>query len=275
MQKQAALHQQKHAASRRRRVFFTILFFLMVGGFFVLIRQPFLRIQSIEISGTGLVDRQEVADFVSKKITGYRYFIIPRDSLIFIKKDVLEEKILEAFPRLSSVVVHKTRSMKITITEPVFESMYCKLDQVTADLIGCVLLHTNGKAAGVAPDYSYAPIFAFYSSNSEIVLGKTMISPDEISRIAGLQNEISSYGMPTYGFIYGAEYDEMILSTGEDFKTLPRIRLLSGAKANDIHATLGTAIEDAAVKKLLLEKLDNLEYVDLRFDGQVVYKKRD
>ncbi len=86
----------------------------------------------------------------------------------------------------------------------------------------------------------------------------SVISVDELARIDTLRSEITSYGMPTYGFVYGAAYDEVLLDTGENFATLPRIRM-----------------EDAAVKKLLLERLDELEYVDLRFDGQVVYKRRD
>jgi len=273
MQKQAALHERRHAQSRRRRTFITIIFILLVVGFFIVIREPFLRASSVRVSDSGLVDARAVEAFVSQKISGYRFFLIPRDSLLFLDKDVLGEAILTSFPRLSSAVVHKGRVLHIVTTEPVFETMYCKLELGVPT--GCALLHTNGKAGSVAPHYSYAPIFAFYSESANLTLGTSVIGIDEIARIDTLRSEITSYGMPTYGFVYGATYDEVLLDTGENFATLPRIRILPGVTKDKIHQTLGVAMEDAAVKKLLLERLNELEYVDLRFDGQVVYKRRD
>lgn len=274
-QKQAVLYERREAGARRKRILFFIIFLILVSSFFYLIRKPFLRVHSVNVVSSGLVDATEVQDFVNLKLSGYKYFIIPNNSLIFLKKENLQNKILEAFPRLSGVTIYTGQILKVDIKEPVFQTMYCGLDNNSNVNADCALLHINGKAGSFAPHYSYSPLFTFFSGRtSPVVLGEQMIDPTEIKRITDLRYEINSYGMETYGYVYGADYDEILLDTGYDFKDLPRIRLLPGSLDTDIHKTLGISLEDPVVKKLLLDKLDDLAYIDLRFEGQVVYKKK-
>ena len=273
-QKQINLRMQNHQAGRRHRIIFWIFFIVLAIGFFYVIRQPAFRIQSVSVNGSGLVEPKDVKEYVSKKITGYKYFLIPRDSLVFLKKQNLINDIFQEFPRLSSITVQKGKKLNIVISEPIFKNLYCTLDPDSGFPGGCVLMHENGKAGSIAPRYSYAPLFSFYSSGINPILGTVVVHPNEIIRVRTLEAEVVSYGMPVYGYIYGQGYDEILLDTGESFLLLPRIRILSGTKPEEIKKTLGVAVEDIAVKKLLLERLDELEYVDLRFDGQVVYKRR-
>ncbi len=274
-QKQAVLYERREAGARRKRIFFFIIFIILVVSFFYLIRQPFLRVHSVNVVGYGLVDDYQVKEFVNSKIAGYKYFIIPNDSLIFIKKENLQNKILESFPRLSDVNIYVGKVLKIETQEPVFQTIYCGLDNNLKVSSKCVLIHLNGKAGSFAPDYAYMPLFTFFSGrDSQITLGEQIIDPTEIKRITELRYEINSYGMDTYGYVYGADYDEVLLDTGYEFSDLPRIRLLPNATSKDINLTLGVSINDPVVKKLLLEKIDDLSYIDLRFEGQVVYKKK-
>ncbi len=274
-QKQAVLYERREAGARRKRIFFIIIFLLLVVSFFYVIRKPFLRVRSVSVVGNGLVDNTEVQKFVENKISGYKYFLIPRNSILFIKKDILQKEIVKNFPRLSSAVVHTGNNLKIEIGEPVFQTMYCPLDGSNKPSISCALLHSNGVAGSIAPKYPYMPLFTFFSSGGAVpILGQQIIDPTEIVRITKLGDEISSYGMPVYGFVYANGYDEILLDTGDEFANLPRIRVLNGATDKDIHLTLGIALEDPIVKKLLLDNLNSLAYVDLRFDGQVVYKKK-
>lgn len=274
-QKQAVLYERREAHSRRKRILFFIIFIILLVSFFYLIRKPFLRVHNVNVSSSGLVDSNEVQDFINLKISGYKYFVIPNDSLIFIKKEKLQDEILKSFPRLSTVETYIGHTLKVELKEPFFETMYCGLDIQSQVDSNCALLHLNGKAGSFAPQYSYSPLFTFFSGRtSPIVLGEQIIDPSEIKRITDLRYEIDSYGMNTYGYVYGADYDEILLDAGYEFKDLPKIRLLPQATDKDIRLTLGVSLEDPVVKKLLLEKLDDLAYIDLRFDGQVVYKKK-
>ncbi len=271
--RQAVLHEKNRIRARRKRIFFTFLFLLITVGFFVAIRKPFLRISSIEVSGNTLTSPRDIKSFVDTKVTGYKFFLIPNNSIIFLEKKDLQSEILKKFPRLSSATISGTRDVKIVITEPVFDSMYCEiLDGVPNK---CALLHTGGKVGSVAPVYSYPPFFTFYKESALGQVGEVAISIDEIDRIRLLRQEIESYGIRVIGFVYGAEYDEILLDTGSNYSDLPRIRLTSGVNRQDIVKTLGSAIKDDNVKKLLLDELPNLEYIDLRFSGQVVYRKKD
>lgn len=272
--KQATLLAKRHAAKRRKRTFFLLLFFVLAVFFFWVIRQPFLRINEVKIQGSTLVSAAEVERYVKARISGYRYFVFPRNSILLISKDQLRADIMKEFPRLSEVSIGIGQRMNVAISEPIFESMYCSLSADTGLPTECVLLHPDGKAGSIAPVYSYPPFFAFYSTGYQApALGARILSREEIDRVNGLKDEIVSYGIPVYGILYGAGVDEVLLDTGEDFKTLPRIKLLPGAKRDEVGKTLGIAIKDSSVSKLI-ENIYELSYIDLRFNGQVVYKKR-
>jgi hypothetical protein len=273
--KQAELHAQRHARAKRRRIFFTVIFFVLVVSFFYVIRQPFLRVNSITISGNTLVDINEVKSFTENKILGYRYLLIPRNSILFLHRDDLESQVLNKFPRLSKVTIVGARDLNMTVYEPVYTKMYCNLVGEEKDTPqNCALLHTDGKLGSLAAKYSYSPFFTFYKAEDALPeLGKNVLNEAELNRVSLIQNEVESYNIPVIGFVYGTDYDEVLLNTGSSFDTLPRIRILPGATSVDISKTLGIAARDAVVKKLLVENIRDLDYVDLRFSGQVVYKK--
>lgn len=273
--KQAMLLARRKSASRRRRSLFAFLFAVLLVGFFILIRQPFLRIHTVVVSGSTLVSTDEVKRYVEQKISGYRYFIFPKNSILLMDKVRLQDEIKSAFPRLSAVSVVKSRRMNIAISEPIFQSMYCALSPEDGVPTSCVLLHYDGRAGSIAPIFSYSPFFTFYNTAYQSpTLGSRVLSTDEIARINAIKDQVVSYGLPVAGIIYGTEQDEILISTGEEFDLLPRIKILPGSTKEKIQETLGAALKDQTIKKLLLEKLHELSYIDLRWGGQVVYKKR-
>jgi len=273
--KQAVLHDQRHARRRRRRILLFLIFLVLVCGFFYIIRKPFLRVGTVTVEGSTLVNSNDIKEFVEQKLSGYQLFLIPRNSVLFLKRDEIESQILVKFPRLSKATIVSGTGMYINVSEPIFENMYCMISVETKLPIGCALLHPDGKLGSIAPKYSYSPFFTFYKSGDVLPeLGTTVISSDELARVSTIKEEVRSYNIPVIGFFYGFEYDELLLDTGDGFSELPRIRLLFGAQVTDIKKTLGIASEDTTVKKLLIDNLVGLDYVDLRFNGQVVYKKK-
>lgn len=272
---QAAIHAHNHAKRRRLSILLKILFLFLVVGFFYFVRQPTFRVNSVVVTGNGLVDAGSVSSFVNEKISGYKYFLIPKNSFLFIKKEKLQNEILKNFPRIESVHLRVNKVLTVVIVEPDFNNMYCNLDAISNKPIDCVLMHKNGRAGSIAPVYTYAPFFTFYGNLNEMKLGDIVMSPIEITRIMAIKDEINSYKMPVYGFVYGNEYDEIILDTGAEFLELPRIRILPGVESTELGKTLGIAIKDVNVKKILLKKIEELDYIDLRFNGQVVYKVKE
>lgn len=273
--KQAILHEKNRIHTKRKRIFFLILFFAVIVGFFYIIRQPFLRFKSVNVSGNTLVELSEIQNFIDGKLVGYKFFLIPRNSVIFLKKIDLENQVLIKFPRLSAVSITGSRELSVVVGEPIFESMYCSLTGENNLPTACALLHADGKIGSIAPLYSHSPYFTFYKKLDVLPeIGSHIVGKEEIDRISSLVTEISSYNIPVAGFVYGSEYDEVLLDTGGNFASLPRIRILFGATSSDISKTLGIAAKNEGVKKVLLDDLNNLDYVDLRFSEQVVYKKK-
>jgi len=277
--KQAELHAKKHAHAKRKRFLLSVLFFVLAFLFFYLIRQPFLRINSVTVSGSTLVDADDVDLFIKEKLNGYRFFLIPRNSIVFLKRSALESAILDKFTRLSKVSISGTRDLSVNLYEPSYSKMYCNLTVSEAQTSpvpqNCALLHTDGKLGSLAPKYSYSPFFTFYKTIDNLPeLGTRIIDYYSLNRISLISSEVESYDIPVSGFVFGEEYDEILLNTGDAFSELPRIRILPGATAEDISKTLEIAARDSSVQKLLIDNIKDLHYIDLRFSGQVVYKKR-
>ena len=273
--KQAILHEKRRIHAKRKRIFFIILFFILVGLFFYTIRKPWLRYNTVNVSGDTLVELDEIKSFVENKISGYKLFILPRNSIIFLKKIDLEKDVLNQFPRLSSALITGSKELNIAVGEPIFESMYCGISAESNLPINCVLLHPDGKISSTAPLYSHSPFFTFYKKTETLPeTGSRILGIDEIERITLLRREVESYNIPVAGFLYGDDYDEILIDTGSEFNKLPKIRILFGATNINIGKTLGIAAKNEGVKKILIDDINNLDYIDLRFNEQVVYKKK-
>jgi len=273
--KQEALIAQRRKHSHRKRNVFMLFIILLLVGFFITIRKPYFRINTVNVTGITLVNNEDVKSYVESSISGYRYLLIPKNSIIFLDKEKLQKSIAQKFPRLENIKINKGQTLNIEITEPVFESMYCTVIPLDLEIQKCYLLHFDGKIASVAPEFSYSPYFTIYKITSDVpYVGQNIITLTEINRIKQIKNKINSYEINTIGYVYGSTYDEMLLDTGSSFKELPRVRVSQNATDLDVDSVMGPAIKDKTVQKLLIDNLPDLEYIDLRFNGQVVYKKK-
>lgn len=273
--KQEALIAERRKYSKRKRNVFFLFIILLLVLFFILIRKPYFRINTVNVSGVTLVNNGEVKSFVENYISGYRFFLLPKNSIIFLDKEKLQYSISMKFPRLENIKISKGHNLNIEITEPIFESMYCNVIPLDLEIQKCYLLHQDGKIASVAPEFSYSPYFTIYKITGDVpYVGQNIITLEEINRIKQIKNKINSYNINTAGYVYGSTYDEVLLDTGNSFKELPRVRILQNATDLDVDSVMGPAIKDKTVQKLLIENLNDLEYIDLRFNGQVVYKKK-
>lgn len=307
--KQSVLHEKNRRLSRFKKILGYTLFFVLVFGFFYFVNHPSFRVKSINIIGDTLVDKEEVKKFVQQKTSGRMLYLIPRDSIFFLKRKNLKNQILHEFPRLNKVLIDFGKNINVRIFESEYSNMYCSIttlpkssvekqeeikdtetvkeeskeeeqevvqQQNQPNKFNCFLLKNDGNLGSMAPVYSYPPFFTFYEVNDITPeLGTNIVSLNELTRLHEIRDEIEQYNIKIIGFVYGDEYDEFLIDAGLPFEDLPRIRILQGAKVEDIKNTLGQIMKDKTVEKILLSDLNNLNYIDLRFDKQVVYKKKN
>ena len=139
----------------------------------------------------------------------------------------------------------------------------------------CYLLNLDGTVASKSLKYSYSPFMGIYiEKTGNFIPGERAINGGELNRINQIKDEVKKYNINVYGYVYKSEYDELLLSTGYNIKTLPKMYILHGVNSTDIYNSLGRALNDKVVKKLLFENLNLIDYIDLRFKDQIVYKKK-
>lgn len=268
--KQLELIKRRRAKARRRLLLtWFLVLFIFANTIFLLWSKP-LRVHSVLVIGSGLTENQAIQKTVETVISKKRWYILPADSVFFVPSKRIKETIIQTYPRIDTVTIKKSKTLKVYFTEPVFKLLYCHI----STSLECGYMDKDGKLLSIAPYYNYAPIVGIYTySNDPLVPGKQYLDISEIRRATQNMDYLNSFGLKSYGFVYGREYDKIILDTGVSFDKLPFIKILHKITKEDFEKEFGLAFKDDRVRKVLVGELDNLEYIDMRFSGQIVYKK--
>ncbi len=233
--------------------------------------QPALRVQSVSAGG---IHAEEMKTLAAEALSGTYYFIIPKDSILFLPKEEIRERILDAHPDVSAVSVKRSGFDSITVSSvartPAFVWCGVSIESEAsgtglcyeADALGLLFapVHpTEPAIASSTPSVSgrlsvYAPLTEATPLRAHVA--NAAIIPD----VLRLQRGLASLG---------ASIEKIQIRGDEaDFYTVggTRITYVIGDEIN------AGALAASAFPSLNLND-GSIQYVDLRFSGKVYLKR--
>lgn len=258
--------QQKRA--RMRRVFFRFGAVCLLGGgsILFLLLSPRLQFTSISLSGNTSVSSEEILRTADRFLTEHVWLFFPRRNIFLFRPGAFEAHIRKQIPRVGQADVSRSfsRELVLNISERALWGLYCKT--ATAD---CYYIAEDGVLAAQVPDLTGNAMIRIVDRRTKsalFLLGDTALSESDMTFLRDTAGFLESrYHVGVREIIVGREFqDQTELITSE------RWRILYDARTNKERALANLAL---ALDQRITNRAE-LEYIDIRFEGKVFYKKK-
>jgi len=232
------------------------------------------QITNVSVYGTETFYPSEVIAFTEGVLSGNYVSFVPRSSSILFSKEQFEKQLQKTFPVIEVVYV--------TFDDPHTLSIHIK--ERKPHIVWCFEPDDCGFVDRSGILYSRAPVFSdgVYSlfasepkkSFSE-TLGTQIIDPAIMNRFTGLFNDLQSDDIVIARVIF-LENNDVAFSVEQLFGQYPNdyARLLGTIEQNDevfLRDVVTGLGHDAFMQQYQASPM-NLEYIDMRFPGKILYK---
>jgi hypothetical protein len=251
----------------------TLTLFALWLIFFVL-RQEFIRVDSVTISGVRELDASELESVVKGAMEGYYMWSVPKDSTLFVRVRGIEEVVREWFPRIKSVSVSRAglRGLQVTIEERTAKALWCgdvvpphveRTGEVVTAQGVCYVVDEEGYVfARASVPYDPAQNRYYGSLEKSEPTGQYLFSSEEFHAWQYFHAYMLEHEYPLRAFLVTDERDV------EAYLALPA-RVLFPRKSDS------AVVAERLVATLVSDAFDatkEVDYVDMRFQNRVFVK---
>ena len=261
-------------------ILFLILFASLVWALSYFSNDEHMAINKVVITGTHILDQEEIEREVRQDISGKYIYLFSRDNgFIYPRKQIYDNLILN-FPRIESLSVSREglKTLKIEITERMGSYLYCGTNiPESKNEVGenCYFINNDGYIFDKAPYFSGNVYFKYYVAlvdGTTNPLAKQMVSVDRFHELGRFIDGIASLGFkPIYVAIDKDGTNSLYLNHGAS-DTTPKIIFKNDADLEIILDNLTLAMRKKEFADEINSKYNKLLYIDLRFKNKVLYK---
>ncbi len=229
--------------------------------------RPEVRIQSVE-AGT-VANGSAIEALVFEAMEGSRYYVIPNNSFFFYPEQKIYSRILDAYPRISSLEISRNGFTGLTISAVDRDTAFLWCGLPTAETFtDCFETDENGfifaRAETVATTSSLLLVrgdINTASTTDSYPLRGQVIGFESLPQILSFVQSLEAFGTPLTAVTIRGDEVDLFAESGT------RITFVLGQEAQ--------ALKDARAALPTLNLMDgSIDYIDLRFDGKVYLKRK-
>jgi len=245
--------------------------------FILLLHKPFFQVSEIKVRGTHVVHPHDVGIKVQDILSKKKLWLVPLDSWITLPDKKIKKDLYTSFDRIKDVrtSVHNFDTFIIDIDEwePAF--LWCNIDEV--ELVrSCWFMDEQGHIFSKAPYFSPGvyPMFVTPASSLDAVLGEKKIDPEILDQVLVIYNMLEDKNSTVETITFGEEMDIVFTLQKLQGTLLEDTELLiTRTMSVDILAqNLELLLDHTSFKEKFETNAELLEYIDLRFDGKLLFK---
>ncbi len=222
----------------------------------------FLKIKNVSVEGDDSLPiaaiQLKVGDYEKEKIFG----LLPRDNFLFFEKSNLQASIVDAFPRVSdlNVVFDLSSSQAKILLSPRKEvAVLCGAESQET----CLYIDKSGFAFAASPQTSGAILPSFIDSRpGQLALGKKVINESVLDLLIKTRAALTANDY---------KIDTVTLRPSDDFVVQFQEGFAAWFSLND-DPTSQVARLQQVLQQIVGEKLNQLDYVDLRVGNKIFYR---
>lgn len=228
---------------------------------YVFLFSSLVQVQTIQISGTGRIQSSSINSFIENKINKNILFFDTR-SIFCVNLGGLKNELLATFPGVNSVTLRRKLLSEIIIQvdERVPAANWCEGEV-------CYLIDKNGIGFEVAKDESL-PVLTPEALTADLKLGSLFVEKNIVDGVVEIFGSLKeNEKLSVLKFLLSADRKKLTasLANGSEIYLDP-LKSISDQSFN-----LNLVLKE----KIPQEKVEDLEYIDLRFGNKVYIKFRE
>ena len=258
-------HQKKRKAKKRKLILWSIWIVALLTLLIFLARMEQFRISVVDVAGANVVPKEMVLAVVEDAISGYYFWVIPRDNALIYPRHLVRNMLERKFPRFSLVNLSLSglKTLEVNVIEREPFALYCESALRPEDAAACYFLDDTGFIFDQAPSFSGTVYFIYATETPlEEPLGKQYLSDTEFKPLARFISQLAELGIQPLAL--ETSQDEFRLILPHD----ARIILRRSSDLDIIYTNLEVFLNNDDIKKQgdFLEKLNLL---DLRTENKI------
>ena len=258
--------KQKERKARFLVAIFGLIFIALV--LVILSRMERFRISAVTVEGNKVVNKEAITQAVNKNLSGYYFYLVPRNNTILYSEDSLKVALAKEFPRFSSVdiALESPQSLKVSVSERKPYALYCGISEMAENSL-CYFLDENGFIFDLSPSFSNGVYFVYGREDAfEDPLGKEFLPSAEFKKLSQFIERLRTFGFEP----------QTLLLWGDDIKVISNehkqadLILKRVSNLDLIYSNLESFLWSEPIKN---EKdfLEKAKLIDLTIENKVFY----
>lgn len=251
--------QKKKQSKRKALIIVPIVVGMLLACFFYYAFAARFHIQQVIVSGTSLINKEEVRTSVEALLEDKLWGFIPRTSPLLIGNKFIASSLSHLYPAIDQVTIDiHDDGLFVDILERKAVSIICTPYSL------CYYLDATGFAFASAPTFEGSAFLKIKTFEPTLSVGSYPLSDQELARIMGIVELFSSQGL-TVQYVSCESADQMnIIATGDTAFIIGRQDSVEHISER-LQALLSSRPE---------VKQGGYEYVDLRIDSKIFLKNK-
>lgn len=270
------MRREKKQARIVRLIIIGTITIVVLIGLILVSRLNSLRINSILVEGTQVLDATEIESLVHDELQSAFLWLIPKDNTFIYPRKKILFALQKKFPRIETISIVKDSAthLIVSITEREGIYLWCGGMFPEPENTQCYFMDKVGYVFAEAPYFSGTVYFKWYGGNrtDESPIGHEIISDDTTLRVGSFIRSIQGLGLKPYA---------IDIQNNESFGTIYISRVNDAAlqilfSIHDdlfkIFDNLSSARYTDPLKTIATNGFKNISYIDLRYENKVYYK---
>tara|TARA_Y100000310_G_C20664013_1_gene806434 strand:+ start:1540 stop:2289 length:750 start_codon:yes stop_codon:yes gene_type:complete len=247
------------------------VFVLLFATTLFFIRSDYFRISNIIVIGNKTVRTELVEALVDTEISGNLFFVIPNNHFLFYPREKIIQSLVLNSPRIKevSLKVDNLSKIIIEITERSSNALWCPEDDLN---VGCFLLDDGLAYKSADDDIASSTMRITTRAIPQVILGSVLVLPEKIEKARVFSEYLISQRIPVKKILVESNGDYVVTTMGG-----LKIFFSDDQEIENIIDNFYSLIQTNARsgEDVIIDNLDSLEYVDLRFDKKIFFKLRE
>ncbi|MEK7068493.1 MAG: hypothetical protein AAB964_01625, partial [Patescibacteria group bacterium] len=239
----------------------------LVAGLVWLSHAPFLRIETVTVTGVRSVASSSIQTLVRQRVQGVYGYLFAKDNILLYPQDEIAAALAAKYPQFKVVEVQAAdfSTVKVTVVEREPKALWCLAPHNQAG--SCYFMDEDGVVYAPAPTFS-APVYISYRGTATGKLPRQYLSKEEFHALSAFAGAIAQKESPER--LESVSVDglgDVRLRFENDFTVLFSLNE-EGGDIFERYVLARTAEPFAG------RPLSDFEYLDLRFGDKLYYKER-
>ncbi len=273
------LKRVQRTKRRKKVILFAVFFLILVGGLAALSRLNKLKIDTVVVTGTEVLDEKQILDVVQGQLAGKYVWLFSKSNTFIYPRNAIAQKLKDTFKIIADLEIAHPDIKKITVTiqERKGAYLWCTGDaeDISAQNSNCYFLNSDGYIFSNAPYFSGNVYFKFLGGGiSDDPIGRQFLSPNKFNSLIQLKKAMYSLKLNPSAVVIldNGEYQFILTRSSGARSNPPKILIPADFNLEKIVSNLDSSISADPLQTELAKGFPTLQYIDMRFDNKVFYK---